>query len=195
MQRPPRPYLRLVTEPQPPSGSPLFVENTTMPTVSLSTDTQLTFTFRGLTVPTVEALCAELHAHRIAGEVGNPHIATFDPENMHYGRPHLVLTAYYEGVGFEDEEVLVTYPWDHTVWSLLEAAETARNHRGAVYVEQDVYGPMDGRDEETIEEGVHLDEGFRVMVADFLPPALRASLDKAASDLKAQMADLMGGDE
>jgi hypothetical protein len=178
MQRPPRPYLRLVTETQPPSGSPLFVENSTMPTLNLSTDTHLTFTFRGLTVPTVEALCAELHARRAAGESLN---GTYDLGTTHYGRPYVVITSHFTD-GFEDEEIVQRFSWDHTVWSLLEAAEAAKTFNGAVYIDQSVLLSTDVEDGMPDEDGcVPLDEGFSVMVADFMPADSRARFDAQAN--------------
>ena len=154
---------------------PLFVENDLMPTVNLSTDTNLTATFRGLTVPTVEALCAELHARRAAGESLN---GTYDAGTTHYGRPYVLITSHLEE-NYEDEIVVQRLPWDHTVWSLLEAAETAKAFNGAVYVEQAVLLASDDIDEDASEEDgcLYLDEGFSVMVADFMPAPARARLD------------------
>jgi len=146
-----------------------------MPTVNLSTDTNLTATFRGLTVPTVEALCAELHARRAAGESLN---GTYDAGTTHYGRPYVLITSHLEE-NYEDEIVVQRLPWDHTVWSLLEAAETAKAGNGAVYVEQAVLLASDNIDEDASEEDgcLYLDEGFSVMVADFMPAPARARLD------------------
>jgi len=171
---PRRPSLRLVTSSDTPP-QPLFMENNPVPTVNLSTDTNLTFTFRGITVPTVDALCAELHARRAAGESLN---GTFDAGTTHYGRPYVMITSHLDE-NYEDEVVVQRMPWDHTVWSLLEAAEVAKGFNGAVYVEQSVLLASDDIDEDASEEDgcLYLDEGFSVMVADFMPAAARARLD------------------
>lgn len=180
-----RPYLRLVGPDASPSPTqPLFVENSPVPTVNLSTSNDLTFTFRGHTVPTVEALCAELHARRAAGESLN---GTHDPGTTHYGRPYILVTGEAQLAGsVRDEEVMFRHPWDHTVWSLLEAAETARSYRGAVFVEQSILLASDDMDDDTPEEDgcIPLDTGFTVMVADFLDPQLRAEIDAAEASAR-----------
>ena len=162
-----------------PTSQPIFVENDTVPTINLSTDKNLTFTWRGLTVPTVEALCAELAARRTAREQANP-VEEWDDSFLSYGRPMLVITAMSvdedEGVG---EAVAKTYPWDHTVWSLLEAAEQARGFDGRVFVQQDVVTHVVDEEEDEVQEdgSVWLDGGFRVLCADFVPKELREALE------------------
>lgn len=160
-----------------PTADP-FVENDTMPTINLSTDTPMTFTFRGTTVPTVEALCAELSARRAAGDHANPEAFTVAPAEHHYGRPKVVITGTMAVAGRDgrivnaDESVVATFTWDHTVWSLIEAAEIARGYEGAVYVGQDVHvATGGGEDDEEVEEDgtLWVDEGFEVQVADFRP--------------------------
>jgi len=155
-----------------------------MPKVTLSTDTNLTFTWRGLTVPTVEALCAELAVRRDAGEKANADDIPYDPKEFYYARPVIVITGLVEVVDEDsgevvsvDESVLCKHPWDHTVWSLLEAAETARAHRGAVYVAQDVHTAGFGEEEDADLEddgGLYVDDGIEVLVADYVPAPLRA---------------------
>jgi hypothetical protein len=172
MKPPPNVYLL-------PSSKPIFVENDTVPTVNLSSDKNLTFTWRGLTVPTVEALCAELAVRRDAREQANP-VEEWDDAFLSYGRPMLVITSMSvdedDGVG---EEVAKTYPWDHTVWSLLEAAEQARGFDGRVFIQQDVVTHVVDEEEDDVQEDgtVWLDGGFRVLCADFIPAELREALD------------------
>jgi hypothetical protein len=162
-----------------PTHRPIFVENDTVPTVNLSTDKNLTFTWRGLTVPTVEALCAELAARRGAHEQANP-VEEWDDSFLSYGRPMLVITALSvdedEGAS---EEVAKTYPWDYTVWSLLAAAEQARGFEGRVFVQQDVVTHIVDEEQDEVQEdgSVWLDGGFRVLCADFFPAELRETLD------------------
>ena len=176
-----------------------------MPTVNLSTDTPMTFTFRGITVPTVEALCAELFTRRAAGEHTNPHIFDFDPTEQHYGAPRIVVTGtvpveHNGRIVNADESVIIDVAWDHTVWSLLEAAEIAKPYEGAVYVKQDVHAPaVGGEEEEEVEEDgtMWLDEGFEVLVADFRPAYVQ---DMSLSPSKRAAAYLaahpeMAGDE
>jgi hypothetical protein len=193
-----RAHLRLVVpadDGPPPTADP-FVENAPMPTVNLSTDTPMTFTFRGLTVPTVEALCAELFTRRAAGEHTNPQIFAFDPTEMHYGPPRILVTGTVpvdnrgEIVNAE-ESVIIQTPWDHTVWSLLEAAEIAKHYEGAVYITQDIRVPSFGGDEDEVEDDgtTWVDEGFEVMVADHRPPYVQdeklTSAQRAAAYLAA----------
>jgi hypothetical protein len=178
-----------------------------MPTVNLSTDTPMTFTFRGLTVPTVEALCAELFTRRAAGEHTNPKIFTFDPTEMHYGAPRILVTGTVpvENKGKivnADESVILQTPWDHTVWSLLEAAEIAKHYEGAVYVTQDVRVPsLGGEDEEEVEDDgtTWVDEGFEVLVADHRPPYVQdeklSPSQRAAAYIAAHPDALAGDDE
>ena len=185
-----------------------FVENDlVMPTVNLSTDTPLTFTFRGLTVPTVEALCAELATRRAAGEHTNPKIFDFDPTEFHYGAPKIVVTGIVpvfnkDKVVNADESVMLTRPWDHTVWSLLEAAEIARHYEGAVYVSQDVHAPaLGGEDADEVEEdgSLWVDEGFEVLAADYRPAYAQSTSttpsQRAAAYLAAHPDALSGADD
>ena len=151
-----------------------------MPTVNLSTDTPMTFTFRGITVPTVEALCAELSARRAAGEHANTDTFDFDPTEFHYGQPKIVITGTVpvENRGRivnADESVMASYAWDHTVWSLIEAAEVARGYEGAVYVSQDVHAPaLDVEADEVEEDGsLWVDEGFELLACDYRPDYVR----------------------
>ena len=188
--------IRLLTPDHPPTSSP-FVENAPMPKVTLSTDTNLTFTWRGLTVPTVEALCAELAVRRAAGEKLNAGDIPFDHKEFYYARPLILVTALVDVVDKHghvvnvDESVLCKHPWDHTVWSLLEAAETARAHRGAVYVTQDVHtAAFGGEEPDELEEdgGLYVDDGMEVMVADFVPAPLRAGGPAAREYIREQIA-------
>lgn len=188
--------IRLLTPDHPPTSSP-FVENAPMPKVTLSTDTNLTFTWRGLTVPTVEALCAELAVRRAAGEKLNAGDIPFDHKEFYYARPLILVTGLVDVVDKRgnvvnvDESVLCKHPWDHTVWSLLEAAETARAHRGAVYVTQDVHtASFGGEEPDELEEdgGLYVDDGMEVMVADFVPPPLRAGGPAARAYVEEQIA-------
>ena len=151
-----------------------------MPTVNLSTDTPMTFTFRGITVPTVEALCAELSSRRATGEHANPDAFAFDPTEFHYAQPKIVITGTVpvENRGRivnAEEGVMASYPWDHTVWSLIEAAEVARGYEGAVYVSQDVHAPvLDGDTDEVEEDGsMWVDEGFELLACDYRPDYIR----------------------
>jgi hypothetical protein len=154
-----------------------------MPPIRTSSDTSLTFTSRGITVPTVEALVAELAVRRDAREHANEDAFEWDDRVFVYSRPTVVITAHAEtetddGETFHDELVAKSYPWDHTVWSLLEAAEDARALGGRVYVEQDVTTYVVDKGDEVEEDGtVWVDEGFQVLVADFLPPEARAEID------------------
>ena len=168
-----------------------------MPKVTLSTDTNLTFTWRGLTVPTVEALCAELAVRRDAGEKANADDIPYDPKEFYYARPLIVITGLVDVVDKRgevvnvDESVLCKHPWDHTVWSLLEAAETARAHRGAVYVSQDVHtAAFGGEEPEDLEDdgGIYVDDGTEVLVADFVPAPLRAGGPAARQYVMEQVA-------
>jgi hypothetical protein len=188
--------IRLLTPDHPPTSSP-FVENDPMPKVTLSTDTNLTFTWRGLTVPTVEALCAELAVRRAAGEKLNSGDIPFDHKEFYYARPLVLITGLVDVVDKRgnvinvDESVLCKFPWDHTVWSLLEAAETARAHRGAVYVTQDVHTAAFGgedADELADDGGLYVDDGMEVMVADFVPAPLRAGGPAAREYIREQVA-------
>lgn len=180
-KNPKRPSLRLVTAPSTPTS--FLVENPAMPNVRTSSSTNLTFTSRGLTVPTVEALVAELAVRREARERANPDSFEWDDRVFVYSRPKVVITAHAameddNGEEYHDELVAKSYPWDHTVWSLLEAAEDARALSGRVYVEQDVTTYVVDKGDEVEDDGtVWLDEGFQVLVADFLPPEARAEID------------------
>ena len=188
--------IRLLTPDHPPTSSPL-VENATMPKVTLSTDTNLTFTWRGLTVPTVEALCAELAVRRAAGEKLNAGDIPFDHKEFYYARPLVLVTGLVDVIDKHgnvvnvDESVLCKHPWDHTVWSLLEAAETARAHRGAVYVTQDVHtAAFGGEEPDELEDdgGLYVDDGMEVMIADFVPAPLRAGGPAAREYVREQVA-------
>ena len=188
--------IRLLTPDHPPTSSP-FVENAPMPKVTLSTDTNLTFTWRGLTVPTVEALCAELAVRRAAGEKLNAGDIPFDHTEFYYARPLVLVTGLVDVIDKHgnvvnvDESVLCKHPWDHTVWSLLEAAETARAHRGAVYVTQDVHtAAFGGEEPDELEDdgGLYVDDGMEVMIADFVPAPLRAGGPAAREYVREQVA-------
>ena len=178
-----RAHLRLVVpvDDPAPTANPFVENDPAMPTVNLSTDTPMTFAFRGITVPTVEALCAELSARRAAGEHANPEVFDYDPTEMHYGRPQVLITGTFPvehrgRVVNADEATAASYTWDHTVWSLIEAAEIARGYEGAVYVTQAVHTTTSGaEDAEEVEsdETIWVDEGFEVLVADFRPAYMR----------------------
>jgi hypothetical protein len=188
------PNLYLLPNPK----KPLFVENeaapeptpgdSNMPTIALASDKQMTHTWRGITVPTVEALCAELAVRREATERTNPDAFPWDPTAFTYSRPKVVITSL--GVALDDddnevdtEEVAKAFPWDHTVWSLLEAAEQARALKGRVYVQQEVVTHFVDDGDDVDDEGcVALDEGFRVLCADFLPDDARAYIHGADAE-------------
>jgi hypothetical protein len=64
----------------------------------------------------------------------------------------------------------------------LEAAEAAKTFNGAVYIDQSVLLITDVEDGMPDEDGcVPLDEGFSVMVADFMPADSRARFDAQAN--------------
>lgn len=189
-----RPNLYLLPNP----NKPLFVLNETasepthgepdMPSIALSSDKAMTYTWRGLTVPTVEALCAELAVRRAATERTNPDAFPWDETAFSYSRPKVVITMLTAALNDEDEEVddevvAKTFPWDHTVWSLLEAAEQAKAFGGRVYVAQDVVTHFVDEGDDVDEDGcVVLDDGFRVLCADFLPDDARAAIHGADAD-------------
>ena len=77
------------------------------------------------------------------------------------------------------------------MWSLLEAAETARAHRGAVYVTQDVHtAAFGGEEPDELEDdgGLYVDDGMEVMIADFVPAPLRAGGPAAREYVREQVA-------
>lgn len=189
-----RPNLYLLPNP----NKPLFVENEAapeptpgeadMPSITLASDKTMTFTWRGLTVPTVEALCAELAVRRAATERVNPDAFPWDAGAFTYSRPKVVITAWSFTLNDEDEEVddevvAKTFAWDHTVWSLLEAAEQAKAFGGRVYVAQDVVTHFVDDGDDVDEDGcVVLDDGFRVLCSDFLSDEARAAIHGAEAD-------------
>ena len=205
MTTPPRPLPRLSRAPGaranlyllPNPNKPIFVENETaseptgdtpMPHVTLSSDKQMTFVWRGITVPTVEALCAELAVRRTATERVNPDAFPWDATAFSYSRPKVVITAWSMALNDEDEEVddevvAKTFAWDHTVWSLLEAAEQAKAFGGRVSVAQDVVTHFVDDGDEVDEEGcVLLSDGFRVLCSDSLSDEARVAIHGADAD-------------
>jgi hypothetical protein len=156
--------------------------------ITLSSDKNMTFVWRGLTVPTVEALCAELAVRREAVERANPTAFAWDATAFSYSRPKVVITSLSAALNDEDEEVddevvAKSFPWDHTVWSLLEAAEQARAFSGRVYIQQDVVTHFVDEGDDVDEDGcVPLDDGFRVLCCDFLPDEAREALHGADAD-------------
>ena len=189
-KHPPRPTIRLLTDD---TVTDPFQENSPMPTVQ-TTAPNLTFTTRGITVPTVEALVAELALHRDARDHADEEME-WDDEVMFYGRPKIRITAVIE----DDEDgqleyvevPISTFAWDHTVWSLVAAAEVARGFKGRVHVVQDVltFVPDEEEeseeDEDNTEDGAYLaDIGFDVLIADYLTEEARAFIegDEAGED-------------
>lgn len=155
-----------------------------MPTVQ-SNSPNLTFTSRGLTVPTVEALVAELSLHREARETQDSELE-WDDELFFYSRPHVVISTVISADDDEEEGdqeyaeiIAATFPWDHTTWSLIEAAEIARSLNGRVHVRQDVSTFLVSEEEDEVEDDgtVFVADGFQVLVADFVSDEARPFID------------------
>jgi hypothetical protein len=178
-KHPVRPTIRLLTDD---TVTNPFQENP-MPTVQ-SNSPNLTFTSRGLTVPTVEALVAELALHREARETEDAELE-WDAELFFYSRPQVVISTVISADEEEGEQeygeiIAATFPWDHTTWSLIEAAEIARSLNGRVHVRQEVVTFLVSEDEEEEVEDdgtVFVADGFQVLIADFVSDEARPFIE------------------
>ena len=89
------------------------------------------------------------------GEVLNSHLISLRDPDLFYGPPYITVThtvaVMHEGkvTNPADECVIYELSWDHTYYSLLEAADAARRGGGCVYVSLRVlasdWGVSEGR--------------------------------------------------
>ena len=92
-------------------------------------------------LPTVEEICLALEAERATGAVTNPHIFDATEREFVYSPPRVSVTrmeeVWHQGeiTNPGSECVSVGYWWDHTIWSLREAVEQAKQGGGRVYLE------------------------------------------------------------
>lgn len=112
-------------------------------------------------IPCVEVICLRMQKER-ESEVD---IKFFGPA---YIKVTHMVEVWSQGkcVNKGDEAVLTTLRWDHTDWSLLEAADMSKRGEGKVYVGQEVYDVGEDEDEQPLDPpGMFwVGEGFELEV-------------------------------